>query len=67
MKDWPFGCAVSYRGRNYIVAGFDGGEEDKDTPGPVQVRLVNRICTVELRGVDPEDLTQAVAPAAWQR
>ena len=44
-----------------------GGEGDEDTPGPIQVRLVNRICTVELRGVDPNDLTKTTAPVAWQR
>lgn len=67
LKDWPWGSSVSYRGRNYIVSGFDGGEGDEDTPGPIQVRLVNRLCSVELRGVDPEDLTKTVAPRAWQR
>ncbi len=67
LKEWPFGSSVSYRGRNYVVSGFDGGEGDEDTPGPIQVRLVNRVCTVELRGVNPDDLTKTTAPAAWQR
>ncbi len=65
LKDWPFGCAGSYRGRHYIVSGFDG--QDKDDSGPLRVRLVDRLCTTELREVLPDDLVKAVAPQAWQR
>ena len=66
-KGGPVGSAGADRGRNDMVSGFDGGEGDEDPPGPIQVRIVNRICTVELRGVDPDDLTKTTAPVAWQQ
>ena len=62
MKGLPFGCSVSYRGRNFLVGGFD--EEESGT----RVRLVDRMLTVELLDVDPKDLTKntqaALAPGA---
>ncbi len=64
LKEWPWGSATFYRGRPYIVAGFDGGEEDN--PGPIMVRLVDRMLRVELRDVDPADLEKPAAPA-WSR
>ena len=64
LKEWPFGCSVSFRGRNYIVGGFDGHEDDET---PTTIRLVDRLCTVELREVAPEELTKTTASPAWSR
>ncbi len=55
LKELPFGCAVSFRNRNYTVAGFDGEGSD------LTVRLVDRLIHTEVSGVMPEELTKTTA------
>ena len=59
IKDLPFGCSVSYRGRNFIVAGYD------TTIDVTTLRLVNRDCTQELLMIPPEEVTKTTG-SKWQ-
>ena len=60
IKDLPFGCSVSFRGRNYTVAGYD------ETLEVTTLRLIDRACTTELLMVPPEDVTKTTG-SKWQR
>ena len=60
IKDLPFGCSVSCRGRNWIVGGYD------ETLGVTTLRLVDRLCTVELLMVPPEEVSKTTA-SKWHR
>lgn len=60
IKDLPFGCSVSCRGRNWIVGGYD------ETLGVTTLRLVDRLCTVELSMVSPQEVTKNTG-SPWQR
>lgn len=59
VKDLPFGCAVSFRGRNWTVGGYDTEGES------TTLRLVNRDCSTELALVDPDEVTKATG-SKWQ-
>jgi hypothetical protein len=62
LKDLPFGCAVSFAGRNYTVAGYDTVEDQ------TFVRLVDQHMTRELSMVKPEEVTKTTAPIhPWRR
>lgn len=56
LENLPFGCAVSFAGRNYTVAGYDTVE------GKTFVRLVDQHMTRELSMVREEDVTKTTAP-----
>lgn len=58
IKDLPFGCSVSFRGKNWVVAGFDTQDE------VTTVRLVDRLCTTELLMIDPAELRKTTA-SSW--
>lgn len=50
IEGLPFGCAVSCRGRNWVVGGYD------TTLDVMTLRLVNRDCSTELSMVPPEEV-----------
>lgn len=60
IKDLPFGCAVSFQGRNWTVGGYD---EILDV---TTLRLVNRDCSIELSLVPADQVVKATA-SQWQR
>lgn len=60
LSDLPFGCSVSYRGRNWIVGGYD------TTMDVTTLRLVNRLCSVELSMVPAQEVTKNTG-SQWQR
>ena len=55
VKDLPWGCAVTFGGKNWTVAGFD------EVDGKTFVRVVDRLLTRELSMIRPEDLSKTTS------
>ncbi len=60
ITDLPFGCSVSFRGRNWTVGGYD------EIEGVKTLRLVDRLCTTEISLIPPEEVTK-VTGSQWLR
>ncbi len=62
LENLPIGCAVSFGGRNYSIAGYD------TVDGKTFVRLVDQHMTREVTMVKEQDVTKTTAPIhPWRR